>query len=85
MNILFFLSILCVRTASLHAAQLTRESVLVETLKPYNGPSIRGVDTRANKVMCGYQGWFNAEGDGTERGWFTGRNAADGSGRATPD
>jgi hypothetical protein len=22
------------------------------------------------KVMCGYQGWFNCEGDGAERGWF---------------
>jgi hypothetical protein len=25
--------------------------------------------TLSNKVMCGYQGWFNAEGDGAERGW----------------
>lgn len=38
---------------------------------PYAGESIRGVDTGtlAGKVMCGYQGWFNCEGDGAARGW----------------
>ncbi len=53
------------------AATLTREAVLAETLRPYAGPSLAGVDTTtlSNKVMCGYQGWFNAEGDGAERGW----------------
>src|SRR5205809_1017048 len=25
--------------------------------------------TLTDKVMCGYQGWFNCEGDGAERGW----------------
>ena len=40
-------------------------------LKPYTGPSVKGVDTStlSNKVMCGYQGWFNAEEDGAGRGW----------------
>ena len=53
------------------APRLTREAVLDETLKPYTGPSVRGVDTStlAGKVMCGYQGWFNVEGDGADRGW----------------
>src|SRR6185436_8627944 len=53
------------------AAQLTRDSVQAETLHPYTGPSVARVDTStlSNKVMCGYQGWFNAEGDGAERGW----------------
>lgn len=57
--------------SSLHGAPLTRESVLADTLKPYPGPSVRGVDasTLTGKVMCGYQGWFYAEGDGAERGW----------------
>lgn len=56
---------------SLSAATLTREGVLSETLKPFTGASVRGVDTStlSNKVMCGYQGWFNAPDDGAERGW----------------
>jgi hypothetical protein len=59
-------------TTVLFAAPLTREAVQAETLKAYTGPSERGVDTTtlSNKVMCGYQGWFNVEGDGAERGWF---------------
>lgn len=59
---------------------LTRESVLAETCKPYAGPSHPGVDTSTlrGKVVTGYQGWFNAEGDGAERGfvhWTKGRGA----------
>ncbi|MGL4401099.1 MAG: glycoside hydrolase family 71/99-like protein [Luteolibacter sp.] len=42
-----------------------------QPLKPHDGPSVRGVDTRTltNKVMVGYQGWFNCEGDGAGLGW----------------
>jgi hypothetical protein len=58
-------------SAKILGAALTREGVLEETLKPYPGPMLHEVDatTLSNKVMCGYQGWFNAEGDGAERGW----------------
>ena len=42
-----------------------------DVLKPYSGPSLSGIDTSTltGKVMCGYQGWFNCEGDGAELGW----------------
>ena len=35
------------------------------------GATLQVVDssTLIGKVMCGYQGWFNCEGDGAERGW----------------
>ena len=32
------------------------------------GPRV-DAGTLTGKVMCGYQGWFNCEGDGAERGW----------------
>ncbi len=40
-------------------------------LAPYTGPIVRGVDTSTltGKVMAGYQGWFNCEGDGAGLGW----------------
>lgn len=71
------------------AAEMTRESVYAETLRPYDGPSVRGVDTStlSNKVVCGYQGWFNAEGDGAERAWvhWTKRQGPMGPGNAKVD
>ena len=59
-----------ITTAPLRAA--SREEATPETMKPYAGPSVRGVDTStlAGKVMCGYQGWFGAEGDKLGRGWY---------------
>lgn len=43
--------------------------------------------TLSGKVMCGYQGWFNGEGDGAERGWFhwTKRGGAPGPGNIKVD
>ena len=45
---------------------------LEAVLKPYTGPSVRGVDatTLTGKVMCGYQGWHAAAGDDINRGWY---------------
>jgi hypothetical protein len=65
------LFLLATITSSFPAGPLTRDEVLAETLRPYSGPDAKGVDasTLAGKVMCGYQGWFNAGGDGAERGW----------------
>lgn len=64
-----YLILLALSTISAHATPL--EDALAATLKPYDGPVVHGVDTSTltNKVMCGYQGWFNCEGDGAGRGW----------------
>lgn len=41
------------------------------TLKPYDGPSVKGVDvsTLNGKVVAGYQGWFATPNDGGPLGW----------------
>ncbi len=58
-------------------------------LRPYAGPERAGVDatTLDGKVLCGYQGWFNTPGDGTDFGfthWGIGLDRP-GGGRFTVD
>ena len=50
----------------------TRQQIIEQTMQPYSGPSTPGVDasTLDGKVLCGYQGWHAAEGDGLGRGWY---------------
>ncbi len=66
-----FLLLLAAVLSASAADKLTRDEVIAATLTPYSGPVSNGVDTATltGKVMCGYQGWFNCEGDGANRGW----------------
>lgn len=63
----FVLGIILVLFATLHVNAAESS----DPLQPYTGPSIRGVDTTTltGKVMTGYQGWFNTDGDGANLGW----------------
>ncbi|MHB1001498.1 MAG: glycoside hydrolase family 71/99-like protein [Armatimonadota bacterium] len=49
----------------------TYDEAVIRTMKPYRGPVSKNINnkTLTGKVMCGYQGWFSAEGDGTHMGW----------------
>jgi len=57
---------------------MDRQQVIEHTMRPFTGVSNPGVDrsTMTGKVLCGYQGWFAAQGDGVGRGWYhwAGRN-----------
>ena len=82
MKLLFLLLLFSVN--SLFSQKLTLDAVL-KLAQPYTGTHKAGVDTTSlnGKVMCGYQGWFNAEGDGAQQGWRHYGNRNFGSGNCT--
>jgi hypothetical protein len=68
---LAFFANMCFAKSAEEKFRLTRQQVIEQTMKPYDGPSAKGVDTSTltGKVMCGYQGWFACPDDGSEMGW----------------
>ncbi len=52
-------------------AARTTSSTLIPELRPYHGEIRKDVDatTLRARVMCGYQGWFRAVGDGVANQW----------------
>ena len=65
------MSALAVASTLLLTAGLLAAEEPANPLAPYRGPSVHGVDTSTltGKVMAGYQGWFDCEGDGAGLGW----------------
>ena len=66
---LFFLEIVCLFALAFVGSIYGQDGS--GSLQAYSGDSVQGVDTTTlnAKLMCGYQAWFTAPGDGSGRGW----------------
>lgn len=67
----FFISLLAVGLYSASADIKSQLDQVVSKMTPFKGAYQKGVDVSSlyGKAICGYQGWFAAEGDGHKRGW----------------
>ncbi len=67
--IVFCLTGFC--TAVLAAEPEPTRDEVIAAMKPFDGRAGVGIvrTTLIGRVLCGYQGWFAAEGDGSGRGW----------------
>jgi hypothetical protein len=89
--VLFFLAfMMMLRVGGVCLAEATPGQTDEPWLGPYTGPTRTDIDatTLDGKVLCGYQGWFNTPGDGTNFGfghWGRGLNRAGGGGRFEVD
>jgi hypothetical protein len=83
--ILLAMAFLILLAGAAHPAETLRGEDDEPWLHPYTGPTRADVDasTLDGKVLCGYQGWFNTPGDGTDFGFGHWGQALDrpGSGR----
>jgi hypothetical protein len=63
----------CAVVTTIHTAWGAANETIPSKGDAYHGPVVAGVDasTLTGKVLCGYQGWFGAAGDGCSeaRGW----------------
>ena len=67
------------------AAQTQQTGGLIQQEAGFHHRRVVDRSTMNGKVICGYQGWFNAPGDGADRGWvhWSRRRESLGDGQAT--
>ncbi|MEO6784970.1 MAG: glycoside hydrolase family 71/99-like protein [Chthoniobacteraceae bacterium] len=59
----------CIPRAALHLRPVLLALAFLCPARGLHAESRVDTTSLTGKVMCGYQGWFNCEGDGAERGW----------------
>lgn len=60
-------------------------AVTTSAVPAFQSPALVPNTTLEGKVMCGYQGWFNAQGDGANRGWRHWNGTLPGPGNTSVD